>query len=61
MKNHIMINGSSDALAAIIHVNTTIGFLAQRQHVINLAPLAQTSNSGYVWKRVFQRDRGGRG
>ena len=60
MRSQAMLKGSSAGLAAIIHVDTTISFLSDRQQVINLAPILPASNSGYVWKRVFLRGRGHR-
>lgn len=53
MKNGSLVKGSSAGLAAVIHVDTTVGFLADRQQVIDLAPLAPEKSQGYVWKRVF--------
>lgn len=50
IKNHVMLTGVREAAAL---VNTTIGFLWARQHVIHLRPLEETSTPGYVWKNVF--------
>jgi hypothetical protein len=58
MKTHAMLNGSSAGLAAIIDVDTTVGFLSDRQRVINLSPIMPQVNAGYVWRRVFQRRKG---
>ncbi len=57
MKSHAVL-GSSRGLAAIIQVGTTVGFLDERHEVIDLAPIVPASNSGYVWRRVFQRRTG---
>ena len=54
MKSHQLLRGSSEGLAAVLQVDTTIGFLMDRQQGIDLAP-AGPANSGYVWKRVFLR------
>jgi hypothetical protein len=58
MKSHALLRGSGTGLAAIIQVDTTVSFLLDRQQVIDLAPILPSSNTGYVWKRVFLR--GGR-
>ena len=47
MKNH--------AMDAIIRVDTTVGFLSDREQVIDLSPSRPSEPSGYVWKRVFLR------
>ena len=57
MKNNAVLRGSGAGLAAIIQVNTTVGFLAHRQQGIDLS-LSKTSDpSGYVWRRVFLRGK----
>lgn len=38
-----------------LKVDTTVGFLQDRQQVVNLSPLAHESSLGYVWRRVFLR------
>ena len=58
MKSHAMLKGSAPGLAAIIQVDTTVGFLLDRQQVINLSPILPVSNTGYVWKRVFLKGKG---
>lgn len=58
MKTHVLLNGSSAGLAVVINVDTTVGFLSDRQEVINLSPIVPRINSGYVWRRVFQRRKG---
>lgn len=55
MKTHVPLNGSSAGLAAIIQVDTTVSFLADRQQVIDLSPMLPASGTGYVWRRIFQR------
>ena len=55
MKSHQLLRGSGSGLAAVLQVDTTIGFLMDRQQVIDLAPAGPAANSGYVWKRVFLR------
>lgn len=60
MKSHPMLRGSGPGLAAIIQVDTTVGFLIDRQQVIDLAPIFPASKTGYVWKRIFLKARGNR-
>lgn len=55
MKNGGLLKGSSAGLAAVIHLDTTVGFLADRQQVIDLTPLKPENREGYVWKQVFLR------
>ena len=43
--------------AGLIHVDTTVGFLAQRQQFIDLCPSKASEPSGYVWRRVFLRGK----
>jgi hypothetical protein len=57
MKPHAMINGSSAGLAAVFHLENTVGILSSRQRIIHLLPIASDANSGYVWRRVFLRAR----
>lgn len=61
MKRHVMLNGSSSGLAAMIQVDSTVSFLLDRQQVINLVPIYPASSAGYVWKRVFLRNKGQKG
>lgn len=58
--NGMLVRGSSQALSAVIRVDTTVNFLADRQQTIDVAPLARAANLGYVWKRVFARRGGAR-
>jgi len=55
MKSHAALSGSSAGLAAVIKMDTTVGFLLNRQETIDLYPLIPVSNSGYVWRKVFHR------
>ncbi|MBI4677883.1 MAG: hypothetical protein HY748_09905 [Elusimicrobia bacterium] len=57
MKSHGAINGSSAGLAAVFHLENSVGFLANRQRVIHLVPISPDANAGYVWRRVFLRAR----
>jgi hypothetical protein len=61
MKNNAWLRGSGTGLAAIIRVDTKIGFLCDRQEGIDLAPAGPDQHPSYVWKRVFLRGRGQRG
>jgi hypothetical protein len=57
MKNNTWLAGSVTGMAAIINVNTKIGFLCDRQQGIDLAPAGPALGAGYVWKRVFLRGK----
>jgi hypothetical protein len=59
MKSHALLRGSSAGLAAVIQVDTTVGFLLDRQQTVGLSPLG-SSPSAYVWRRVFIPGRGAR-
>jgi len=55
MKSHVVLSGSSSGLAAVTHLDTTVGFLLNREETIDLSPLIPISNDGYVWRKVFHR------
>jgi len=55
MKSHVVLSGSSAGLAAVMRLDTTVGFLQHREETIDLSPLIAVCNSGYVWRRVFHR------
>jgi hypothetical protein len=55
MKSHTALSGSSSGLAAITRLDTTVGFLLNRQEIIDLEPHVGLGSPGYVWRRVFQR------
>jgi hypothetical protein len=57
MKNNAWLRGSGSGLAAIIKVDTKIGFLCERQQATSLAPAGVAYGGGYVWKRVFLRGK----
>lgn len=59
MKSHSMLRGSSAGLAAVIQVDTTVGFLVDRQQAVGLSLLG-SAPSAYVWRRVFIPGRGSR-
>ena len=59
MMNKTMLRGSGAGLAAIIKVDTTIGFLTQRKEGIDLSP-SPAKEPAYVWKRVFLKGKGHR-
>ena len=46
--------------ATIIHVDTKVGFLTDRQLGIDLSPAGPAESLGYVWKRVHLRGWGQR-
>lgn len=58
MKNQAMLRGSGAGLAAIIKVDTTVGFLSDRKQVISLSP-SDTHPSTYIWRRIFLRAKRG--
>ncbi len=37
--------------------DTSVGFLVQREQIIDLSPSKSTEPSGYIWKRVFLKGR----
>ena len=41
----------------IIRVNTDVGFLSDREQVINLSPSSPHEREGYVWRRVFLKGK----
>ena len=53
MKSHVVLSGSSAGLAAVMQLDTTVGFLKDREESIDLAPIVPVSNLGYVWRKVF--------
>ncbi len=59
MKSNVMVRGSGAGLAAVIQIDTTIGFLADRQQVIDLTRVSPAASASFVWKRVFLRGKGG--
>lgn len=60
MKANSMLRGSSSGLGAVIRVDTSVNFLAERQQGIGVEPLRPSSSLGYVWKRIFTRKGGAR-
>ena len=60
MKDTGMLRGSTSALAAVIHMDATVGFLGDRSEVVDLAPIFPASKAGYIWKRVFLKGKGHR-
>jgi hypothetical protein len=58
MKNQSMLRGSGAGLAAIIKVDTTVGFLENRKQFVSLSP-SETHPSTYIWRRIFLRARRG--
>jgi len=58
IKNPTVLNGIRDVVAMTSPLAvTTVGFLVARQQAISLQPLAAAPNSGYIWRRVFLRNR----
>ena len=55
MKSQVALSGSSSGLAAVMHLDTTVGFLQDREETIDLAPFVPVDNSGYVWRKIFNR------
>ena len=57
MKSNALLRGSGAGLAAIIKVDTQVGFLTDRKEAIDLSPVAPSQNGGYVWKRIFLKGK----
>jgi|GEM_PF-3823246 len=55
MKSQVALSGSSVGLAAVLRLDTTVGFLQDREETIDLMPIVPIGNSGYIWRRVFNR------
>ncbi|MDD5658309.1 MAG: hypothetical protein PHF00_13740 [Elusimicrobia bacterium] len=55
MKRNTALSGSSSGLAAILGLDTAVGFLLDREQTIDLSPLVAVSNRGYVWRKVYHR------
>ena len=60
MKNNAWLRGSGAGLAAIIRVDTKVGFLSSREEGIDLAPAGPQQPWSYIWRRVFLRGKGHR-
>ena len=56
MKN-VFAGGSSAAMAALAKLNTTVGFLTERQEAMDLSPAGRRAGSAYVWRRVFLKGK----
>ena len=54
IKSQAMLTGVREATTLM---ETTIGFLIARQQFIRLTPLAEASRPGYIWRKVFLKDR----
>ena len=55
MKSQVALSGSSVGLAAVLRLDTSVGFLQDREETIDMAPMVPLNNSGYIWRRVFHR------
>ena len=55
MKSPAALSGSSVGLAAVMRLDSAVGFLQDREETIDLAPIVPIGNSGYIWRRVFHR------
>ena len=55
MKSQVALSGSSVGLAAVLRLDTSVGFLQDREETIDLMPIVPIGNSGYIWRRVFNR------
>ncbi|MBI4060455.1 MAG: hypothetical protein HY403_03410 [Elusimicrobia bacterium] len=58
MKNTSFLSGSTVAMAALTKLNTTVSFLLDRRQTVAVSPVGRISSPGYVWRRVFLKDRG---
>ncbi|MBI4385900.1 MAG: hypothetical protein HY551_00810 [Elusimicrobia bacterium] len=43
--------------ASIVEIDAVPSFLFARQRVIRLAPLDSSAHAGYVWRKIFLKDR----
>jgi len=55
MKSQVALSGSSVGLAAVLRLDTTVGFLQDREETIDLAPIVPAGNTGYIWRKIFNR------
>ena len=55
MKSQAALSGSSVGLAAVMRLDTTVGFLADREETVDVAPIVRVGSDGYVWRRIFHR------
>jgi hypothetical protein len=55
MKSPVALSGSSVGLAAVMRLDTTVGFLQDREETIDLAPIVPVGNCGYIWRKIFHR------
>ena len=60
IKNDALLRGSSRGLSAVIQLDASVNFLADRQEGIDVAPLKPESHMAYVWKRIFLKKGGAR-
>ncbi|MBI5239325.1 MAG: hypothetical protein HY926_02550 [Elusimicrobia bacterium] len=55
MKSQVALSGSSAGLAAVMRLDTTVGFLQDREETIDVAPIVPVGSSAYVWRTIFHR------
>ncbi|MDD5628586.1 MAG: hypothetical protein PHU21_05950 [Elusimicrobia bacterium] len=55
MKSPVALSGSSVGLAAMMRLDSAVGFLQDREETIDLAPIVPIGKSGYIWRTVFHR------
>ena len=55
MKTHATLCGSSAGLAAVMQLDSALGFLRDREETVPLAPMAQVPDGGYVWRTGYHR------
>ena len=57
MKNTSFLSGSTVAMAAMAKLDTTVSFLLDRRQTVAVSPVGKISSPGYVWRRVFLKDK----
>ena len=60
IKNAAYLSGSSVAMAALTKLDTTVSFLVDRRQTVAVSPVGKISSPGYVWRRVFLKNKGAR-
>ena len=58
MKNTSFLSGSTVAMAALTKLDTTVSFLLDRRQTVAVSPVGKINSPGYVWRRVFLKNRG---
>ena len=59
MKSNSFLSGSTVAMAAMAKLDTTVSFLVDRRQTVAVSPVGKINSPGYVWRRVFLKNKGG--